>query len=208
VGVPGFSWMWLRGRCPECREPIGRWVLGVELATGLVFAAVGWRVGWSVTLVPMMALGAGLVAISTVDLWYSRIPTLFVYTTGVGAGAGLVLATATTDDGDTGALVGALIGAGTYLVVLGGMWLVSPRAMGFGDVRLGVVLGLVVGWVGWSEARPIDGPLSLTFAALMGGSLLGSVVGLVLMARRRRNQPFPFGPALSLGALVAILAAV
>lgn len=207
-GLPAFSWLGRRGRCGQCREPIARWVLGVEVATGVIFALVGWRVGWSVALVPVLALATGMVATSAVDLWCSRIPTLFVYATGLAVGAGIVLATATSGEWETGSLRGALIGAGTYLFVLGALWLASPRFLGFGDVRLGVVVGLAVGWVGWSDGHPIDGPLNLTFAALMGGSLAGSLVGVVLMARRRRNQPFPFGPWLSLGGLVAILAAV
>jgi leader peptidase (prepilin peptidase) / N-methyltransferase len=206
--LPAHSWLWRRGRCRRCGEAIAVWVLGIEVVTGLVFALVAWRVGWSVALVPVLALAAGLVAMSAVDLWCARIPTMFVYVTGTVVGAGLVLATVTSGEDDTGALRGALIGAATYLVVLGALWLASPRFLGFGDVRLGVVVGLVVGWAGWSQAHPVDGPLSLTVGAMMGGSLAGSAVGVVLMARRRGNQPFPFGPWLSLGGLVAILASL
>jgi leader peptidase (prepilin peptidase)/N-methyltransferase len=69
--------------------------------------------------------------------------------------------------------------------------------MGFGDVKLAGVLGLVLGWLGWGE---------LVVGGFLG-FLLGAVLGGVLMVARRagRKTKIPFGPFMLLGALLAIL---
>jgi leader peptidase (prepilin peptidase)/N-methyltransferase len=71
--------------------------------------------------------------------------------------------------------------------------------MGMGDVKLAGVLGLFLGWLGWSEL------LVGAFAAF----LLGGVVALALLAARRvtRSSGIPFGPWMLAGAWSAVLAA-
>ena len=75
--------------------------------------------------------------------------------------------------------------------------LVSPRGMGFGDVRLASILGLFLGW------------LSLGHVALglFAGFALGALVGGVLILARRaeRRQALPFGPFLAAGTVVTVL---
>jgi leader peptidase (prepilin peptidase)/N-methyltransferase len=205
--LPTHGWLALGGRCPEpaCRRPVARWVLAVELATAVLWGLAGLRIGWSIDLLPVLVLFAGLVAASAVDLTCWRIPSRFVYLTGAGVVVTMVVAALV--DGHPAALGGAALGAGLYLLFLGSMWLISPRLLGFGDVRLGVLIGLVVGWVGWSEAEPVLDPLGAVVQALLAAGVLGSLVGLVLLVVRRRNQPFPFGPWLSLGGVLAILLA-
>ncbi|MBV8388135.1 MAG: prepilin peptidase, partial [Acidimicrobiia bacterium] len=75
--------------------------------------------------------------------------------------------------------------------------LISPRGMGFGDVRLSFLLGLFLGWL----------DLRHVFLGVFVGFLLGSIVGLVLMALRRRGRRdhIPFGPFLAAGAVIAVL---
>jgi leader peptidase (prepilin peptidase)/N-methyltransferase len=186
----------------------------IQITTATVFALIGLRFGWTVLLVPVLALATGLVATSAVDLVCWRIPTRFVYLTGLAVVAGLVLASVVVDE--PSALVGAVIGAGLYLLLLGGMHLASPRMLGFGDVRLGTLTGLVVGWMGWRPDRTIDGPLSAVTLAILVASLAGTLAGVVVLVLRRRAQgltdkpwrePYPFGPWLCVGGLVAILAA-
>jgi leader peptidase (prepilin peptidase) / N-methyltransferase len=182
--------------------------------TGLVFAVVGLRFGWSIGLLPVLVLLAGLVAVSAVDLVCWRIPARFVYLAGAGVVAGLVVAAVVGDVARS--LVGAAVGAGVYLLVLGGLHLLSPRYMGFGDVRLGTLIGLVVGWMGWDTSYPVSGPLSLALFAMTIASLIASVAGAFVLILRRRarrlsdrpwREPYPFGPWLCVGALIAILAA-
>jgi leader peptidase (prepilin peptidase)/N-methyltransferase len=92
----------------------------------------------------------------------------------------------------------ALVGGGGAWLLLLLVHLVSPRGMGFGDVRLAFVLGLFLGWLGYSHV----------VLGLFAGFLLGSVAGIVLVVGRRRSRKdaIPFGPFLAAGALLAVLA--
>jgi leader peptidase (prepilin peptidase)/N-methyltransferase len=207
--LPSFGWLALRGRCPGCRAPHpaawGRRALAVELSTGVLWGLAGLAFGWSAQLVPVLILLAGLVAASAVDLACGRIPTRFVYLTGVPVAATMVAAALV--DGEPGSLVGGLVGAGLVMVCLGSLWLLSPRMLGFGDVRLGTLIGLVVGWVGWTADEPVLDPLTWVVRAMLVAGVLGSIAGGVLIVVRRRSQAYPFGPWLSIGGVVAVLLA-
>jgi leader peptidase (prepilin peptidase)/N-methyltransferase len=81
--------------------------------------------------------------------------------------------------------------AGVLLV----LHLASPRGMGFGDVKLGLLLGVVVG------ARTA----ALVLPALVLAGVLGALVGVVQMVRRRRRDVMlPFGPFLVAGTVLAL----
>jgi leader peptidase (prepilin peptidase)/N-methyltransferase len=191
-----------------------RSVRAIQLVTAVVFGIVGARLGWSAALVPILILSAGLVALSAVDLACWRIPSRFVYLTGTGVVAGLVAASLAA--GEPEALVGMAVGGGSYLVLLGSLHLLSPRMLGFGDVRLGVLIGLAVGWMGWRADYPVYASVSWTMLSMFIASLVGTVAGVVVLAGRRRarrlsdrplSEPYPFGPWLCAGGLIAILLA-
>ncbi len=78
------------------------------------------------------------------------------------------------------------------------MNLASPRILGFGDVRLALVLGFGLGWLGWRY-------VVLGFFA---GNLIGLIVGvsLILAKKIRRDQPVPYGVFLAMGAALAVFA--
>lgn len=204
AGVPRLAWAAALGRCRRCGAPRPRWTASVEVATGLAFGLLGLRFGWSPELPAVLAGAAGLVAISAVDLVYLRIPTPFVRATAL-ALAVTVLGAAVAV-GPVDALVGVAWGAAAYGGFLGLAWALSPRLIGFGDVRLAVVIGAVVGWVAWEPDHPLAGPLSGVLAAAFAAGLVGTVVGTVLLVIHRRSRPFAFGPAMALGALATLLA--
>jgi leader peptidase (prepilin peptidase)/N-methyltransferase len=180
----------------------------VEAATGASFGLAAARAGWSAGLLPVLPLFAGLVAMATVDIWAMRIPTRFAHVTALAVAAAMVLATSVDTGIDAAALRGAAVGAG----VLGGgllvLHLISPRMLGFGDVRLAAVAGLVVGWLAWTPDHPVLGPVGEALDAALLGGLIGASVGVALLVVRRRSAPFPFGPSLALGAAVVILGAL
>jgi leader peptidase (prepilin peptidase) / N-methyltransferase len=156
----------------------------------------------------VLSLFAGLVAMSTVDIWAMRIPTRFAHATAGAVAVAIVVATAIDSGIDADTLRGALVGA----AVLGGgllvLHLISPRMLGFGDVRLATVAGLVVGWLAWTPEHPVLGPVEDALDAALLGGFIGALVGIVLLAMRRRNDPFPFGPSLAVGASLVILASL
>jgi prepilin signal peptidase PulO-like enzyme (type II secretory pathway) len=67
------------------------------------------------------------------------------------------------------------------------------------------VMGLYLGWLGWTDLLPVAGPLRLVFYALMLGCVLGVVFGLGVQVATKRRGAFPFGPALALGCYVVVL---
>ncbi len=76
------------------------------------------------------------------------------------------------------------------------LWFIYPRGMGFGDVRLSGVLGLALGYLGWSEWG----------VGLYGGFLLGAVIGGVLsLLKVVDRKGYPFGPFMLVGALLGVL---
>ncbi len=205
AGLPALPATVVAGCCRGCGAALARRYVALELITGLLFGIVAAVVGWSVALVPVLALVAGAVAMSAVDLAVMRIPTRFVYTTGGAVVVGLGLAALV--DGPADRLVGAAVGAAAFGGFLLVPHLISPRSMGFGDVRLATLAGAVVGWCAWQEAHPVLAPVqAVLYAGLLAG-VVGSVAGGALLIVRGRDQPFPFGPAVAAGGVVVALAA-
>src|SRR5665213_1938672 len=145
--IPVFSWLLLRGRCRNCRAPISPRYLFVELAGGALFAGVGARLGFNWDLPAFLVLLAGLLALACIDLEHLVLPKKVVYPTLVMVGGLLVLAAAVT--GEWHNLLVAAICSISWFVVFFLMNFASPRVLGFGDVRLALVLGLGLGWLGW-----------------------------------------------------------
>ncbi len=171
---------------------------GLVWRTALVCAAVGALVGGSVGLawsllflVPLVPVG---VALALID-WRTRLlPTRIIAPTYLLLVPLVVIAALA--GGEPRLLLRAAIGwavmGGIYLL----LWLIYPAGMGYGDVRLSGVLGIVLGYLGLGQL------------ALGGwsGFLLGGLGGLVLVALKlidRRHNPF--GPWMLIGALVGIV---
>lgn len=199
-GIPAQPWL-LRGRRNGDVLPL-RW-LWVEVATAAVFAALAAQHGDSSILIPLLLLGASLVAVSVIDLQLLRIPDRVTFPT-LAAAVPLIIVVSIQHDIDD-AIRGALIGAATYFVLLLLPHLAYPRGMGFGDVKLALVMGLYLGWLGWSEDMPVAGPVRLVLYGLMLGCVLGVVFGLISRLVTRRGGEFPFGPALAMACLVVVL---
>jgi leader peptidase (prepilin peptidase)/N-methyltransferase len=199
AGIPFQSWL-LRGGRPGV-DGTGlppRWLL-VELVTAAVFAVVAWAFVDDLALVPMLVLAAALVAVSVIDLQLLRIPDRVTFPT-LAASVPLVVVVS-LHHGTADEIRGALVGAFTYFVLLLVPHLVYPRGMGFGDVKLALVMGLYLGWLGWDPIHPVAGPIQLVLYGLMLGCLLGVVFGVLSAVITKRRGEFPFGPALALACL-------
>ncbi|GAA2578149.1 A24 family peptidase [Dactylosporangium fulvum] len=195
--VPVLGWLLLRGRCADCAAPVSARYPLVELGTAVLFVAVTARFGLSASLPAWLYLAAVAVALALIDLDVLRLPNAIVLPSYVVAP--LLLLPAVVVERDWAAGLRGLIAMAALWVFYFVLSLVYPGGMGFGDVKLAGVLGLYLGWLGWSSVAVG------TFAAF----LLGGVVGAVLLATGRagRRTAVPFGPSMLAGALLALFAA-
>lgn len=193
--IPVLSWLILRGRCRRCGVHISARYPLVEAGTGALWAMLALRFDDTWALPAYLVLAAGLVALSLIDLDTFLLPNRIVYPLTVVVVALFGVAAIVGDD--SAAFVRALIGGGAAFAVFLGLHLVSPRGMGFGDVKLSFVLGVALGWV--------SGPT--VFLGMFLAFLLGSVVGILLIVTkvRSRRDHVPFGPFLAAGTVLALL---
>lgn len=201
LGVPAQPWVLRRGRAPAGDLPV-RW-LWVEVVTAAAFAELAVAYGDSTVLVPLLVLAACLVTVSVIDLQLQRIPDRITFPTLALALPLIVIVSAQHDA--TEAIRGALIGSAAYFLFLFVTHLVYPAGMGFGDVKLALVMGLYLGWLGWDADYSIAGPLRLVLYALMLGCVIGVAFGLAMRAMTKERGAFPFGPALAIGCFVVVL---
>ena len=184
--LPLLSYLWLKGRCRECGSRIGWRYPVVEGATAVVFALSGLHFGLTRPLLPALFLLSALVAVTVIDLEHQLIPDRITLP-GVAAGflASLVIPGPTWVD----SLIGILVGGGIFFVIIA----LSRGGMGGGDMKLAAMVGAFLGW-------------KLTLLALFLGVFLGGFVAAVLLlgGLRKRKDPIPFGPFVSLGAAVSL----
>jgi leader peptidase (prepilin peptidase) / N-methyltransferase len=195
--VPVLSWLLLRGRSACCRQGISARYPLVETATALLFVAVTARFGLTAALPAYLYLAAVAVALTLIDLDVKRLPNRIVLPSYV-VGALLLLPVAMAR-GDWRAAARGLLA----MVLLYAFYLalsrLYPGGMGLGDVKLAGLLGLYLGWLGWSQV----------LVGTFGGFLLGGLVGALLLLTRRagRRTAVAFGPYMLTGALLAVFAA-
>jgi leader peptidase (prepilin peptidase)/N-methyltransferase len=186
--VPLVSWALLRGRCRHCGAHISARYPAVELVTAVTFAAIVAVRGVDEGLVLELPFAACLIALAGIDLDHRLLPNRIVYPM---AAYGLV-ATALVDMGDLPEHLIAGAGAFTFLFAA---VLAYPAGMGMGDVKLAGAMGLYLG-------------VSVV-PALLVAFLLGTLVGLAIMAREgveARKKAVPFGVFLALGGITGVLA--
>lgn len=170
-------------------------VLAVVFAlTSVRFADASWIEAFA-----YLALFAVLLLLSIVDIIEYRLPDVIVLPSLV-VGV-LVVALVSFGEDDPARIRIAFVGAAVTFAILLVAHLVSPRGMGFGDVKLAALLGLAVGW----QATTVTDAVVLVLWMLLIGFGVGSLAGVVLWIVRRRNSPFPFGPFLALGTVLTVL---
>ena len=190
--IPVASWLALRGKCAHCAAPISTRYPIVEALTALLSAVVAWKFGatWQTALA--LVFTWILIALTFIDADTTLLPddlTLPLLWLGLLANVfGLFVS-----------LKDAVIGAAAgYIVLWSIYWLfkltTGKEGMGYGDFKLLAALGA---WMGWKALLPI----------VLISSLVGAVVGvaLIVLARRGREVPIPFGPYLAAAGLIVLL---
>jgi leader peptidase (prepilin peptidase)/N-methyltransferase len=185
--VPVFAWLWLRGKCRACGEPISAMYPLIELATGLLFVAAFFEFGITQATVKWLFFTCLIIVLTVTDLRVRLLPDVVNWP---GFAAGLLFsAFVPPGDGFAGLLLGRLLhlrlpgfAAGILDGVLGAafgsflLWGLARgyklvrghEGMGMGDVKMIAMIGAFVGLRG-------------TFLTLLVGSLLGSVIGIGLV---------------------------
>ena len=193
--VPVISYLLLKGRCSSCGAQIPRRLPCVEAATALVFAGLYLAYGPTGGFLLLAAYACILIVVFVIDLEHGLILNKVVYPA---LALALIVAAVAPPQwlGDFGPhpVVSAAAGAATGFVLLFIIALVSRGGMGWGDVKFAAFMGAATGF-------------PLVFVALFVGTILGGVVGILLLALRKkgRKQTIPFGPFLAAGTLVALL---
>lgn len=175
AALPGLAW---------------KSALVAAVSGGLVGAALGWS--WPLVFwIPLVPIG---VALAVIDWRTQLLPTKLIWPAYALTLAGVLVAwLATRDTGDVvRAFWGWLMAGGLYFL----LWVVYPRGLGYGDVRLSGILGIILGYLGWGEV----------LTGIYAGFLLGGVGGgLLSVLRLVKRKSFPFGPFMLVGALVGVL---
>jgi leader peptidase (prepilin peptidase)/N-methyltransferase len=189
--IPVLSWIVLKARCSACRTPIAARYPAVEVATALLFGAVGWRFGAEPVALAWCAFTASLVALALIDWDTTLLPDALTLPLLWG---GLIAAALGWTVPLSSSLWGAVAG---YL----SLWTVyqlfklatGKEGMGHGDFKLLAALGA---WLGWPMLVPI----------ILAASVLGAAVGIVMKlgGQLREGRYVPFGPFLA-GAGLAVM---
>ncbi|MFT7520599.1 MAG: leader peptidase (prepilin peptidase)/N-methyltransferase [Kiritimatiellia bacterium] len=205
--VPVLSWLWLGGKCRDCKAPISRTYPMVEL----LMAGVGWLMYQRFFSVPDDLVFANVVAwivfftfaclivvMAFVDLRYQIIPDqTSIYAVPIGI-AGAIALELVGFEGFLGvgwmqSVLGALLGGGFLgLVALIGGLVLKEEALGWGDAKVLAMIGAFVG--------AVPG----VWMVLLAGSVLQSIVGLLYWLATRKRM-LPLGPALGVVSIVYVL---
>jgi len=198
--IPVFSYLWLRGRCRYCQAPIPRRILWVEIGTGALFGYLYWHyMVWHHGLGIELALTAFysclFIVLMVIDLEHGLILNKIVYPAMAVTLLTSIFFSIFLPQIEIVPFIGrAAIGGGIGLVLFLLIVLASRGGMGWGDVKLAALIGIVTGF-------------PLVFVALLMGIILGGLVAVLLLALRikKRKETIPFGPFLSVAAIVTLL---
>ena len=189
--IPVMSYLFLRGKCSTCKTAISPRYPLIEVLTGLLAGLISWHFGYSSTAVAAWVFTFALIALTFIDFDTQLLPDDITLPL-LWLGLLFNLNTGFTDLHS--ALIGAVAG---YLILWSVYWLfklvTGKEGMGYGDFKLLAAIGA---WFGWQ----------LLPAVILLSSLVGTVIGigLIILAKRGRNVPMPFGPYLALGGIAAL----
>lgn len=180
--------------------------VAVAVVNGLLWMAVANKTEfhrWWVAVTYFVVFST-LLAVSVVDLRVYRIPDRIVFPALEATAALMVVASFAIVRPYSEALTPlkyALVGMVAYFAILFVFHVVYPAGMGFGDVKLALLMGLALGWV----ANGAGSAAYLVMIALFIGCIVGIVFGLAVRLARGRGGAFPFGPALAVGTVFVVL---
>jgi len=190
--IPIISWLFLKGKCASCSNPISARYPIVEAITALLSLVVAYKLGATEQALLYIAITWALVALTFIDIDHMLLPdqiTLpLVWLALIAAVLGY---TVTPAD----AIIGAACG---YLSLWSVFWLfkllTGKEGMGYGDFKLLAVFGALLGWQ------------SLLTIILLS-SVVGAIIGIALLTIQGKDKatPIPFGPYLAIAGWITML---
>ena len=190
--IPVISYLWLKGKCANCKTSISVRYPIVELTTGLLGLLVAYQFGATWQTAALLVFTYFLVALTLIDMDEYLLPdslTLpLVWIALIANSFGLFTSLES-------AVYGAIAG---YLSLWSIYWifklLTGKEGMGYGDFKLLAAIGALLGW----QALPV---------VILLSSVVGAVVGIlgIMIMGRDKNIPIPFGPYLAAAGFIAAL---
>ncbi len=201
--VPVFSWLWLKGRCRYCHKPISAVYPAIELLTGIIFALsyIFWPVGLNTAhnqaiFITFLLCAVGLIAMAIYDIKWMLLPDRILFPTAYIAWAGTLLALILAHGSRWHELklllAGVAVASGVFLALY---LLSSGEWIGFGDVKLGLVTGVLL-------ATPAKA-LMMIFAASVLGCLV--IIPALIAGKSKLTSKIPFGPYLIAATWLVVL---
>ena len=190
--IPILSYLFLGGKCRDCRATISVRYPIIEAFTGLLSAVVAYHFSFGWPCLGALLLTWALIALTFIDVDHQLLPdSLTLPLLWLGISFNLFNQFTTLEASVVGALAGYLSLWSVYQVF---KLVTGKEGMGFGDFKLLAALGA---WLGWSYLPAI----------LLLSSLVGAVVGISLMLFRRHQSdiPIPFGPYLAAAGWIALI---
>ena len=185
--IPLVSWIKQGRSCAHCDARISGAYPAIEIATAVLFALFALKFGASWFLLPHLVLGAGLIALSVTDLYLYRIPDRIVFPT-LGASAALIVAIS-AGTGSSEMIVPAFAGMIGYFALLFVVWFAYPPGIGFGDVKLALLLGLFLGWT--ANGITMVAAVFVAYALFLGCMLFAVMSAGIIFARSRGIDLLP-----------------
>jgi leader peptidase (prepilin peptidase)/N-methyltransferase len=191
--IPLISFALLRGKCRVCHARISWRYPLVEFLMGLFSIILLVRYGISTLYLVYFAFFASLTLVSFIDLPHRIIPDVISLP---GILIGLIVSLLLPQLSFKDSLIGVLLGGGSLYLVASIYHVVTKReGMGGGDIKLLAMIGAFIGWKG-------------VLFTILCSSFIGSLVGVTLMlisSQADSKYAVPFGPFLSLGAILYVL---
>lgn len=183
--VPVFSYIFLRGRCKSCKEPISPQYPMIEVINGLLYVLVFVVKGLSIETVIYCLFTSALVVLSVIDWRTYEIPigiNIFILMLGI---LHVFL--------DYKNMLTYFVGFFAVSLFLFLLYVVTKgNAIGGGDIKLMAVAGLLLGY-------------KLIIVAFFAGCILGSVIHLIRMRVTKVSHVLALGPYLSVGLFLSML---
>lgn len=190
--IPVISWVFLKGKCSQCKAKISLRYPMVELATAILSVVIAAHYGVTFTTLMLLVLTWGLICLTLIDVDHMLLPDQITLPL-------LWLGLLVNINGAIVPLQDAVVGAvAGYMSLFSIFWLfkliTGKDGMGHGDFKLVALFGA---WIGWQLL-----PLLILMA-----SAVGAVIGISLMVfkNHQREQAIPFGPYLAIAGWITLL---